>query len=259
MNYSYASRDTATKTGAGMSKVRHDFRDGRKKEAKAQQPGSAKRQQGKLAPVRPEAQEWEAFQEIYLASRGRFVALAYGILRNKEDAEDAVQDAILSAYRHFRSFEGRSACTTWFTRIVMNAALMIRRKHKSSRIESLPESVTEDMSSWIEKIADERPNPEMACAGKEMVRLIDGSLEKMCPALQQAFRMTYYEEVSGAEGGDLVGVSTETFKSRVHRAKNVVTRRVKRCLVMPMRRKMEPSCSLAKDRFKGLATLAIPA
>jgi RNA polymerase sigma-70 factor (ECF subfamily) len=47
--------------------------------------------------------------------------MAYTILRNKEDAEDAVQDALLSAYVHLRAFEGRSALTTWFSRIVLNA------------------------------------------------------------------------------------------------------------------------------------------
>jgi RNA polymerase sigma-70 factor (ECF subfamily) len=63
---------------------------------------------------------------MFLASRPKFIGLAYSILRNKEDAEDAVQDAMRSAYRHLRSSESRSAFTTWFTRIVFNAALMIR-------------------------------------------------------------------------------------------------------------------------------------
>ena len=70
----------------------------------------------------------DALQEMFLASRPKFVGIAYSILRNKEDAEDAVQDAVLSAYVHLRNFEGRSAFTTWFTRIVLNAALMVLRK-----------------------------------------------------------------------------------------------------------------------------------
>jgi RNA polymerase sigma-70 factor, ECF subfamily len=66
----------------------------------------------------------EAFQEMVLTSRPRFVTLAQAILRNREDAEDAVQNALLSGYLHLPSFEGRSALTTWFTRIVVNAALL---------------------------------------------------------------------------------------------------------------------------------------
>lgn len=71
------------------------------------------------------SQQLQAFEELLLTSRPKFVGIAYAILRNKEDAEDAIQNASLSAFSHLRTFEGRSAFTTWFTRIVMNAALMI--------------------------------------------------------------------------------------------------------------------------------------
>src|SRR5208337_1453083 len=80
---------------------------------------SAASRSGRFSQPRPETPksvDWDAIQEIYLASRPKFVGLAYTILRNREDAEDAVQDAFLSAYRYLSSFEGRSAFTTWFTR-----------------------------------------------------------------------------------------------------------------------------------------------
>src|ERR1700722_12276974 len=80
--------------------------------------------------IRSETQGMEEFEEMIVASRSKFLATANAILRNTEDAEDAVQNAILSGYLHLRSFEGRSALRTWFTRIVINAALMIRRKQK---------------------------------------------------------------------------------------------------------------------------------
>ena len=73
---------------------------------------------------------------MFVASRPKFVAMARGILRNREDAEDAVQNSFISGYLHLRSFEGRSALSTWFTRIVLNAALMIQRKRKRLTIQS---------------------------------------------------------------------------------------------------------------------------
>jgi RNA polymerase sigma-70 factor (ECF subfamily) len=121
---------------------------------------------------------------MFLASRPKFIGLAYSILRNKEDAEDAVQDAMLSAYRHLRSFEGRSAFTTWFTRIVFNAALMIRRKRKPARIESFPDSGESDETPWVERIPASQPDPEMACAEAETFRAIDELLRKMGPMLR---------------------------------------------------------------------------
>src|SRR5277367_1137308 len=72
------------------------------------------------AHTQPEERKWKTFQDMYLVSRPKFVRMAYNILRNHEDAEDAVQDALLSAYIHLHAFEGRSAVSTWFGRIVLN-------------------------------------------------------------------------------------------------------------------------------------------
>src|ERR1700730_14607448 len=109
------------------------------------------------------------------------VAMADTILRNKEDAEDAVQNAFLSGYLHFRSFEGRSALKTWFTRIVMNSALMIQRKRKPFAIHPASDNTDSHEFKWTENIPSSEPNPEMAHAERESLELIDGILGKMKP------------------------------------------------------------------------------
>jgi DNA-directed RNA polymerase specialized sigma24 family protein len=84
---------------------------------------------------RLESEDWPALEKLFLSSRERFVRVAYGVLSNREDAEDAVQDAFLSACRHFETFQGRCALTTWFTRIVINAVLVstgrLARQHRA--------------------------------------------------------------------------------------------------------------------------------
>src|SRR5260370_42455215 len=80
----------------------------------------------KLVETREEVLRKDALEEMFVTSRKRFLTIAYSILRNREDAEDAVQQAFLSAYVHVRSFEGRSALRTWLTRIVLTAALMMQ-------------------------------------------------------------------------------------------------------------------------------------
>src|SRR5208282_6002152 len=120
--------------------------------ARAGARASAKCRSPRSERISRESHDWETIQELFQKARPRFVGLAYSILRNKEDAEDAVQDAMISAFRHLRGFEGRSALTTWFTRIVVNAALMIRRKRKPGRVESLPEAGTTEEISWVERI-----------------------------------------------------------------------------------------------------------
>jgi RNA polymerase sigma-70 factor (ECF subfamily) len=191
-------------------------------------------------------------QEIFLASRPKFVGLAYSVLRNKEDAEDAVQDAVLSAYVHLRNFEGRSAFTTWFTRIVLNAALMILRKRTNSRIDSIPESSSSGELSWTERIPTSQPDPEMACAEGETLQLIDVLLGKMSPALRQSFTMTYYDELTSREACTLLGVSIGTFKSRVFRARQHLMHLAQRSLVAPIRRAAHSPFSIGRPDSQAL-------
>jgi len=207
----------------------------------------------RFVPAQPEGHEWEAVQEMFLASRPRFVALAYSILRNKEDAEDAVQNALLSAYLHLRAFEGRSAFTTWFTRIVLNAALMIRRKRKSLWTDSQRESSTTDDTPWTERIPAAQPDPEMMYAEEETLELIDVLLGRMSPLLRQAFKMTYYQEMSNEEAAAFLGVTTGTFKSRLFRARRHLMNHASRLLLVPIRRAMDSPYPPRKSAFQALA------
>jgi RNA polymerase sigma-70 factor (ECF subfamily) len=177
-----------------------------------------------------------AFEEMLVASRPKFVAMAYAILRNREDAEDAVQNAFLSGYLHLRSFEGRSALRTWFTRIVLNAALMIRRKRKPSTMQTLSEDSDSHEVKWTENIPASEPDPEMVHAERETLQFIDGILGKMKPVLRQAFTMTYYDELSGPEACAQLGVSAGTFKARLFRARRQVLDQTERTLVRPIRK-----------------------
>ena len=176
-------------------------------------------------------QDLEAFEEMLLASRPRFVAVAYAILRDKEDAEDALQDASLCAFNHLRTFEGRSALTTWFTRIVMNAALMIKRRRKPSRIDAQLEASSADDTTSMDRIPASQPDPEMACAEQETFRLVDALLGKMRPKLRQAFAMTYYGEMSHREACASLGVPASTFKARLFRARRYLLNHAQHSLV----------------------------
>jgi len=207
----------------------------------------------RFVPAQPEGHEWTAVQEMFLASHPRFVALAYSILRNKEDAEDAVQNALLSAYLHLRAFEGRSAFTTWFTRIVLNAALMIRRKRKSLWTDSQRESSTSEDTPWTERIPAAQLDPEMMYAEEETLQLIDVLLGRMSPLLRQAFTMTYYQEMSNQEAGALLGVTTGTFKSRLFRARRDLMSKASRLLLAPIRRAMDSPFPSRESAFQALA------
>ena len=203
-----------------------------------------------LPETREEVLKKEALEEMFAASRKRFLATAYSILRNREDAEDAVQEAFLSAYRHVRSFEGRAALRTWLTRIVMNAALMMKRKRKPSAFRSLSESGVSHDDGWTENIPDSQPDPEMIHAERETLQFIDEKLGEMKPVLREAFRLTHYGDLSGAEACAVLGVSSGTFKARIFRARRQLLDRTERALVTPMRR--APAASSKSWKHQGL-------
>jgi RNA polymerase sigma-70 factor, ECF subfamily len=204
----------------------------------------------KLLETREEPLRTDALEEMFVASRKRFLAIAYSILRNREDAEDAVQQAFLSAYRHLRSFEGRSALRTWLTRIVMNAALMMQRKRKPFAVRSPSENSGSQDDDWTENIPDSQPDPEMIHAERETLQFIDGALGKMKPVLRQAFTMAYFDELSGLEASAMLGVSTGIFKARLFRARRQLLGRTERAVVTPIRR--TPSSSSKSWKRKGL-------
>jgi RNA polymerase sigma-70 factor (ECF subfamily) len=195
-----------------------------------------------VVETREEVLRTDTLEEMFAASRKRFLAVAYSILRNREDAEDAVQEAFLSAYRHLRSFEGRSALRTWLTRIVMNAALMMHRKRKPSAVRSLSESGVSHDEDWTENIPDSQPDPEMIHAERETLQFIDEKLGKLKPLLRQAFTMAYFDELSGSEACARLGVSAGIFKARLFRARRRVFDQTDRALVAPIHKKtLSPS------------------
>lgn len=168
-----------------------------------------------------QAEQEQTLQELFLTSRERFVRIAYRILRNNEDAEDAVQDAFLSACRHLREFEGRSALTTWFTRIVMNAALMVRRKRKNAAPWA-PHETDAAMASFVETVPDTQPNPELAYSRAESYEILEVHLKELNPLLRDAVMKTYYDELSLSEASSVVGVPLATYKARLFRGRRLL-------------------------------------
>jgi hypothetical protein len=141
---------------------------------------------------------------MFVASRSKFFGLAYTVLRNREDAKDALQDAVLSAQRNLCAFEGRSAFATWFTRIVLNAALMILRKRKSSRIDPFPVSSAAEDTPWEEKIPGPQPDPEMLYAEAETFQSIECAAEEN-------------------ESHTAAGIPADVLRRNVHRRRRNVT------------------------------------
>ncbi len=88
----------------------------------------------------------------------------------------------------------------------------------------------------MQEIPASQPDPDMVYAERETVRLINGVLGKMKPALRRALTMTYYDELSGPEACAILGVSAGTFKARLFRAKRELLNQAQRALEAPIRK-----------------------
>jgi RNA polymerase sigma-70 factor (ECF subfamily) len=140
-------------------------------------------------------------------------------LRNVEDAEDAVQDALLSAYKHIGQFEGRSQLSTWLSSIVINTAGMKLRKHSRHEMVSLDQNKEDDGPTFANRLKDARPNPETICAQTEMDEALRQALAQLSPKMREAIQMRDLEGRSTREAANALGISTNALKSRLTRGR----------------------------------------
>lgn len=151
---------------------------------------------------------------------------ALRVLGNAEDAEDALQEGMLSAYRNLKRFEGRSQFSTWLTRIVINAALMRRRSKKARPAVSLDEVASEGELPLAERFADDSPNPEQLYAGTELGDRMNKKLAEISPLLRTAFWLREIEGLTAEEAARVLGVSRNTLKARLWRARQELAARL---------------------------------
>jgi RNA polymerase sigma-70 factor (ECF subfamily) len=162
-------------------------------------------------------QEW-AFVELCTRSSKRAFSSIYSVTRNREDAEDALQDSMLRAFQHLRQFDGRSSFATWFTRIGINSALMILRK-KRVRPET-PMDVTAEVESWRHwQISDHATDPEKHYAVDERSRHLRRAIGELPTPLRSVIEQGQMKGHSTKQIADHMGISVPATKSRLARAR----------------------------------------
>jgi RNA polymerase sigma-70 factor (ECF subfamily) len=162
----------------------------------------------------------EAVEVLFKRYHRPLFQTALRVLGNTEDAEDALQDGLLSAYRNINRFEGRSQFSTWLTRIVINAALMRRRSAKARPAVSLDEPPRDNELPAAERFADAGLNPEQVYAGTELREMINANLSQLSPLLRTAFVLREVEGYSTGEAAKKLGVTENTLKARLWRARH---------------------------------------
>src|SRR5208282_1795015 len=127
-----------------------------------------------------------AFDELYNRHAEQMFRTTRRITRNREDAEDAVQECFLNAFVHLKSFDGRSRFSTWLTRIAMNAALMRMRKNRASGEIATGEPVAIYELGAEYRLADPSPDPEERYARSERDVILRAAIGKLRPRIRKA-------------------------------------------------------------------------
>ena len=146
--------------------------------------------------------------------------VAYRILGNAADAEDALQDALLVAYTHLDQFRGQAQISTWLTAILLNCArLQLRRRPRHIHV-SIDESSEElQPVSVSERLADNRPSPEDRCRDSELWARLTHLNRQLSPTLRRTFQLREVEGLSIRETARILGVPTGTVKAQSARAR----------------------------------------
>ena len=161
-----------------------------------------------------------SFEQLVKRYDRKLLRIAQSVTHNREDSQDAVQEAFLKAYTHLATFREDSKFSTWLIRITVNESLMKLRKQRSTREVSLDDSLTDGSILPIE-VTDWAPNPEQLYWGSELRAILRTALTKMRPILRIVFVIRDIEGLSIDQTAEVLGLSQAAVKARLWRARGV--------------------------------------
>jgi len=155
-----------------------------------------------------------SFELLCKAHTGRLLKAAFNITRNWEDAEDAVQDSLMRAFVNVKHFRGTSTFSTWLTRIVINSALMIRRKNRRGHYVFLDDLVPPGESGFHLQIPDAAPNPEQHYVQRERKKVLRKAISGLRPRIRAVIEVGQLHELSMKETAKVLDISLAAAKGR---------------------------------------------
>jgi len=172
--------------------------------------------------VRVAAGEPAAFEALMRRHNRALFRTARAILRDDAEAEDALQEAYLQAYRAIGSFRGEAKLSTWLARIVANESLMrVRKRARRAEIVPLQAGITE---TEINEIPDDNMNdtPERSAQRTEMRRLLEAQIDALPDDYRVVFVLRAVQELSVEETAETLGIPPATVRTRLFRARSLL-------------------------------------
>jgi RNA polymerase sigma-70 factor, ECF subfamily len=160
-----------------------------------------------------------AFDELVRRYDRRLFRIAQSVTHNKEDSQDAVQEAFLRAFQNLNQFRGASQFSTWLIRITVNQSLMKLRKQRAIREVSLDEEFQADRETLPMEVTDWAPNPEHLYLASELRNILTKILEELSPLLRTVFVLRDIEGLSIDETAEVLNLSHAAVKARLFRVR----------------------------------------
>jgi RNA polymerase sigma-70 factor, ECF subfamily len=161
------------------------------------------------------ARDTRAFELLVARHERKIFLRAQRITRNREDAEDVVQQSFQKAFIHLQKFEGKSLFYTWLTRIATNEALMLLRRRRGWHELPIEESGGRTESAMPVDFLDPAPNPEDSCLDREQEQMLSAALHQLRPGIRKAIELRELGELSTGETALVMGLSVAAVKGRV--------------------------------------------
>ena len=172
------------------------------------------------------AGDHSAFVELYKRHSRKVLPRIYRITKNREDAEDALQDAALRAFAHMKGFEGRSNFTSWLTRIAINSALMVLRKRRGGAEISIEQMFDDSDNHRAWEPSDRSETPEACYARRECEELLRNAIQRLPCIFRDALELHHSREYSTSQIAEELGISVAAAKTRLMRARRTMRRRL---------------------------------
>lgn len=161
-----------------------------------------------------------AFESLVRKHERRVFRVTLAILGNAEDAEEAMQDAFVKAYRHLQQFRGDSRFTTWLTRIAVNEALQKRKARKN--VVSLDEVSEAEIKVVPHRSLQWHDDPEKLFGKQEIRTMVESAIQSLPPIYRETFVLRDVEGLRAEEAAEVLGLSLPAIKSRLLRARLLV-------------------------------------
>ena len=180
----------------------------------------------------------KAFEILVKRHQHRIFFVARRMTRRREDAEDVVQQSFQNAFTHLRTFEGRSAFSTWLTRIAITEALMFLRRRRGSREVLIDDLNGKEETTTVLEVPDSSPDPEAIYSQREWVEMLSLAMNELPAGIRRAIQLRGLDERSSEETARIMGISVSALKGRMFHGRRKLRERLQHFV--------EPACMSAK-------------